>query len=96
MTAKPRKPLMVNLTWAGAAMVGIAVLYVASFCGMAVLMGRDVIPLKTGHDLQLTIYRPIIWYAENDLPGGAPLMRLAAECYSANGGGTEGHERWGE
>jgi hypothetical protein len=94
MTAKLRDPLLVNMAWTGVALLGFLAVHLSSFCGTAVLMGRGSTPLNTGHRLQQTVFRPLIWYAEQDLPGGQACTRLASECYAASGGGSEGHERW--
>jgi hypothetical protein len=51
MTARLRKPLLVNVTWTGVALLGFLAVYISSFCGTAVLMGRGSIPLNTGHRL---------------------------------------------
>ena len=63
MTAKPRKPLLVNLTWAGVALLVALVFYVASFGAAAWMFGADWIVLESRTDLVLRhiVHRPLWW-----------------------------------
>ena len=76
MTPKPRKPLLVNLTWAAVFLVGLAVLYVLSYAPAVRLMGREfrielgvqpsgqhmfVGVLEYPDDAALPVYKPVGW-----------------------------------
>ena len=74
MTAKPRKPLLVNLTWAVIALVGLAVLYVLSYApahrmlfGHVPLIGAvDPINTKTSMpDTRIPAYMPVNWLIDH-------------------------------
>ena len=77
MTAKPRKPLLVNLTWAGVLVfVFVPVLYVLSYapavqwkCGQTGSMTID--------GGELPIYQPVDWLIDNT-PLERPLLWWAA------------------
>lgn len=65
MPAKPRKPLLLNLTWAGAALLGLVMLYVLSYAPVfRVVVGTDNLfrPRYLGH---LPGYGPVEWLVDN-------------------------------
>ena len=74
MTAKPRKPLLVNLTWAGVTLLGLAILYVLSYAPVvswsrtAPTLPRGGLPwvytvYRDGRELPL--YRPCDWLIDH-------------------------------
>ena len=69
MTAKPRKPLLVNLTWAGAALFGLVVMYVGAWAATGWAASRGVISGPTLEMLDGTVFLPFGWYMRSDLPG---------------------------
>jgi hypothetical protein len=82
MTAKRRKPLLVNLTWVCVLVAPAA--YFGSWLGLSWLYGRGVLGLETAVTLETTVYRPLNWYsAESGLPGGEFLIHMAERCVTA-------------
>jgi hypothetical protein len=69
MTANPRNPLLVNLTCATVALLGIAVLYVLSYApahrvifGHVPLIGStDPAYARTTPDTRMAVYTPVNW-----------------------------------
>ena len=78
MTAKPRKPLLVNLTWAAVALLGLGVVYVLSYAPVyRWLIGTDeyfgfVVPVES----MPAGYRPAEWVMDYT-PLREPLLRWA-------------------
>ena len=95
MTAKPRKALLVNLTWAAALLVGFPAAYVASFCFAYWLVGIGAIGFPTVHTLEETVYRPLSWYMGEEWPGSLQLERATKWC-QLKGMGHTGAVDWGE
>jgi hypothetical protein len=81
MTAKPRKPLLVNLTWA-VVLAGLGLpAYVASFGVVCWLDGRDTVDPGTAETLYGTVYRPIVQYGLAGLPGDDSIYVFGEWCY---------------
>ena len=79
MTGKPRKPLLVNLTWA-AVLLFAPVAYVLSWGVLIYGFSKgDVTPEAIG-TLEDTVYRPIIWYITKEYPGSGWLMDFQDSC----------------
>jgi hypothetical protein len=75
MTANPRRPLLVNLTWAGVLLVGLALLYPAAWLLASWSMHNDRISCETAEAVR-TAFWPIIRYCDSDLPGSDALTNL--------------------
>jgi hypothetical protein len=73
MTAKPRKPLLVNLTWAVCLTVILLVLYVGAYVGSWWLVGADLLPEPVWIALDATVFAPLIEYENSDWPGARLL-----------------------
>jgi hypothetical protein len=80
MTAKPRKPLLLNLTWASVACSVMVGLYVAAYLGWITLYAYGMIDSDTCLAGEHTFFRPIIWYYHSDMPGAEAGGRLLDWC----------------
>ena len=78
MTAKPRKPLLVNLTLVAA--TG-CLMYVASFLACSAMLGAGWLGEDAVMALDKTVYYPLIWYTNSGWPGSAVFSRVSMWCY---------------
>src|SRR5687768_5283765 len=86
MTAKPRKPLMVNVLWTVGLFATILAAYVGSFAAVHWMSGSGLISGETCDVFRNTLYRPILWWESADLPGGGKLRVLAEWSYFRGAG----------
>jgi hypothetical protein len=80
MTAKPCKPLLVNLTWAGVLSVALLAGYVASLGGVCWLLGAGRISAETYTLLTDTVYAPAVLLTESHAPGSRTLSVFCLWC----------------
>ena len=79
MTAKRRRPLLVNLAWCI-----VPAAYFASWLALHWLYGRGVFSLDTARTIEKTVFLPLRWYSgDSGLPGGDFLLQLADRCIDA-------------
>jgi hypothetical protein len=77
MTAKSRKPLLANLTWAVAlALIGLPIVYVASYLAISALIGVGVVTELDVRPLDDTVYAPILWYEGSGWIGSDTFTRI--------------------
>ena len=78
MTAKPRKPLLVNLTLMG---VAVCFAYVASFLACSAMLGREWLSEDAVMAMDETVFYPLIWYTNSGLPGSGTFSDVSMWCY---------------
>lgn len=79
MTAKPRKPLLVNFAWAAVLLAVLCAVYVSSYLACCWLAARGTIGGDTAR-ICVTAFYPLQRYRQSDLPGGETLNRLTWRC----------------
>lgn len=78
MTAKRRKPLLVNLTWA---VVAICLVYVASYFACSAMLGAEWLSEDAVVAMDQSVFYPLIWYTHSGLPGSETFTRVSMWCY---------------
>ena len=81
MTAKPRKPLLVNLTWVGVLVVALPTVYIGSFGFACWLDGRGVANFEYSERHGNAVFEPIWWWAMHEHPGAKRLVVFSDWCY---------------
>jgi hypothetical protein len=98
MTARPRKPQLVNLTWAAVLAVLVVAAYIASAGGVYWLRGTGTISYDTGTRLDDTVYGPLQWWIDTRRPGWHTLLTFELWCYVHGDGAplsfSEMHALW--
>jgi hypothetical protein len=79
MTAKPRKPLLVNLTWTVVLGVVCIAFYAIGAGGIAYAEGRQFISVRTS----TILLAPATWFGRSRLPFSRPLKRYVNWAYRA-------------
>ena len=94
MTTKPRKPLLVNLTWATVLLVALGTLYILALGATCWCYGRGLISEESAW-LRVTdvAFVPVDSYINHDLPGSRRLEVYQIWCVIR---GTGENANWGD